>query len=631
METEKLLTKLLQERVLIIDGSMGALLFGKKLQEADYRGERFRSHPHDLKNDPDILNLSQPEIIHGVHAAYLEAGADIVVTNTFTATSIGQAEYGAGPLVREINLAGAAIARRAVLEAMETDPSRPRFVAGSLGPLNKTLSISVDADDPGKREVTFDQVAAAYEEQIRALLEGGVDILVAETTFDTLNLKAALFALETVFVDTGRRVPVMASLFLDRSGRTLAGQTLEAFWISISHARLLSVGLNCSMGAEMLAPHVDELSRIAPIFTSAYPNSGLPDPMSPSGFPEAGGAWVGQVSSWARNGWVNLVGGCCGTTPEIIKNLAAAVKGCAPRVPVPRSRFTELSGLESLTIRPESNFVMIGERTNITGSPKFQRLILADDYTGALAIARQQVENGANLIDVNMDEGLLDSVSAMTRFLNLVGPDDSISRVPVVVDSSKWTVPEAGLKCLQGKGIVNSISLKEGEEKFKQQAGLIRRYGAAVVVMAFDEEGQADTVERKVSICERAYHILTSEIGFPPQDIIFDPNILTVATGIEEHNNYAVAFIEATRQIKALLPHCKASGGVSNISFSFRGNNVVREAMHSGFLYHAIRAGLDMGIVNAGQLAIYEEIPPNLLELVEDVLLNRRSDATDRL
>ncbi|HLV80847.1 MAG TPA: homocysteine S-methyltransferase family protein, partial [Chthonomonadaceae bacterium] len=625
------LYKLLTERIVVLDGSMGALLFGKKLQEADYRGERFRDHPHDLKNNPDILSLSQPQIIEGVHAAYLEAGADIVETNTFTATPIGQAEYGTQHLVYEMNLASARIARRAVEQAMAKDPSRPRFVAGSIGPLNKTLSLSVDADDSGKREVTFDQVMEGYAEQVRGLLDGGVDLLLPETTFDPLNLKAALFAIQKVCEETEKRVPVMASVFLVQGGRTLTGQTLEAFQIAISHAPLLSIGLNCSMGAEQLAPYVEELARIAPVFTSAYPNSGMPDPLSPTGFPEAGPAWVRQVASWAQNGWVNAVGGCCGTTPDVIRALAEAVQGCAPRVPPQIERYPRFSGLEPLTIRPDSNFILIGERTNITGSPRFSKRILAGDYEGALTIARQQVENGANLIDVNMDEGLLDSEQAMTRFLNLVGPDDAISRVPIMVDSSKWSVLEAGLKCLQGKGVVNSISLKEGEATFVEQARLIRRYGAGVVVMAFDEQGQAETFERKTEVCARAYNILTEACGFPPEDIIFDPNILTVATGIEEHNNYAVAYIEAARWIKANLPGCKVSGGVSNISFSFRGNNVVREAMHSAFLYHAIRAGMDMGIVNAGQLAVYEEIPKDLLELVEDVLLNRRPDATERL
>ena len=622
---------LLRERILILDGSMGALLFGKRLEEPDYHGERFKNHPQSLKNDPDILNLTQPHIIESVHTAYLEAGADIIETNTFTATPISQADFGTQDWVYEMNVAGAQIARRAVEKAMANDPSRRRFVAGSIGPLNKTLSLAVDTNSPGKREVTFDQVMMAYYEQVRGLMDGGVDLLLPETTFDTLNLKAALFAIQKYFDETGKRVPVMASVFLVPGGRTLTAQTLEAFWTAISHAPLLSVGVNCSAGAEQLTPYVEELSRIAPIFTSAYPNSGLPDPLSPTGFPEAPEAWVAHVSAWAKNGWVNIVGGCCGTTPDVIRGLAEAVKDCKPRIPPTIERFTRFSGLEPLTIRPDSNFIVIGERTNVTGSPAFAKQVRAGNLDEALRIAQQQVENGANILDINMDEGLLDSEQVMTDFLNLVGPDDAISRVPIMVDSSKWSVLEAGLKCLQGKGVVNSISLKEGEAKFTEQARLIRRYGAGVVVMAFDEAGQADTVARKVEICTRAYRILTEEIGFPPEDIIFDPNILTVATGIEEHNDYAVAYIEATRQIKAALPGCKVSGGVSNISFSFRGNNTVREAMHSAFLYHAIRAGMDMGIVNAGQLAVYEDIPKDLLELVEDVLLNHRPDATERL
>jgi 5-methyltetrahydrofolate--homocysteine methyltransferase len=622
---------LLQKRIVILDGSMGALLFGKKLEEPDYRGERFEDHPSPLKNNPDVLNLSQPELIASVHDAYLEAGADIIETNTFTATSIGQADFGTEGLVYEMNVAATKLAKGCAEKMMERDPSRQRFVAGALGPLNKTLSLASDVNDPGKREVTFDEVMESYYQQVRGLMDGGVDLLLPETTFDTLNLKAALFAIIRYFEEGGRRVPVMASLFLDRSGRTMSGQTLEAFWNSIEHAPLLSVGLNCAFGPDLMRPHIEELSRIAPVFVSAYPNSGLPDPLSPTGFQVTGEAWVKELKSWAESGWVNILGGCCGTTPDNIRALAKAVKDIQPRQVPTIERRTRLSGLEPLTIGPDSNFIMVGERTNVTGSPKFAKLILTGDYESALTVARQQVENGANVIDINMDEGLLEGEKAMMTFLNLVGPDDAISKVPIMVDSSKWSVIEAGLKCIQGKGVVNSISMKEGEEKFREQARLIRRYGAAVVVMAFDETGQADSYERKIAICERAYNILTNEVGFPPEDIIFDPNILTVATGIEEHNNYAVAFIEAARWIKQNLPGCKVSGGVSNISFSFRGNNVVREAMHSAFLYHAIRAGMDMGIVNAGMLAVYEEIPKDLLALVEDVLLNRRPDATERL
>jgi 5-methyltetrahydrofolate--homocysteine methyltransferase len=623
--------EILKQRIVIIDGSMGALLFSKKLEDADYRGERFKNHPFEVKNDADILTLTQPQMIADIHAAYLEAGADIIETNTFTATRISQTEYGMQEFVTEMNVESAKLAKRVVAEFMVKEPSRPRFVAGAIGPLNKTLSMSVDTNDPGKREVTFDEVMESYYEQVCGLMEGGVDLLLPETTFDTLNLKAALFAIQKYFDEGGRRVPVMASLFMAQGGRTLTGQTVEAFWNSISHAPLFSVGLNCSMGPDLMRPHIEELAQIAPIYVSAYPNAGLPAPLEPTGFELKPADMVPELRSWAENGWLNFVGGCCGTTPEHIRMIAEAVKDCKPRVVPTRESYTRLSGLEALTLRPDTNFISIGERTNVTGSPKFAKLILAGDYEAALSVAQQQVENGANIIDINMDEGLLDGEKAMTTFLNLVGPDDSISKVPIMIDSSKWSVIEAGLKCIQGKGIVNSISMKEGEEKFIEQARLVRRYGAAVVVMAFDETGQADTFERKIEICERAYKILTEQVGFPPQDIIFDPNILTVATGIEEHNNYAVNFIEATRWIKQNLPGAKVSGGVSNISFSFRGNNVVREAMHSAFLYHAIKAGMDMGIVNAGMLSVYEEIPKDLLELVEDVLLNRRPDATERL
>jgi 5-methyltetrahydrofolate--homocysteine methyltransferase len=631
MNTEQQIRDLLQERILILDGSMGALLFTRGLTEQDYRGERFRNHSVDLKNNPDILTLTQPQIIEGIHQAYLEAGADIVETNTFTATAIAQADFGTQDYAYEINLAAARIARRAVQRILEKDSSQPRFVAGSLGPMNRTLSLSPDVNDPGYRTVTFEQVMQAYYEQVRGLMEGGVDLLLPETTFDTLNLKAALFAIQKYFDETGRRVPVIASLTFVQAGgdRNLIGQTLEAAWLSISHAPLFAVGLNCALGPKELRPFVEELSRIAPIYLCAYPNAGMPDGMG--GFPETPESLAPQMGEWARNGWLNIVGGCCGTTPAHISAIVEAVRSCPPRVPPQVERYTRFSGLEALTIRPDTNFVMIGERTNVTGSPKFARLIKDGSYEEALGIARQQVENGANIIDVNVDEGLLDSEAVMTKFLCLLVAEPDVARVPVMIDSSKWSVLEAGLRCVPGKGIVNSISLKEGEEKFREQARLVRRYGAGVVVMAFDEAGQADTVERKTEICARAYRILTQEVGFPPEDIIFDPNILTVATGIEEHNNYAVAFIEATRWIKQNLPGCKVSGGVSNISFSFRGNNAVREAMHSAFLYHAIRAGMDMGIVNAGMLAVYEEIPKDLLELVEDVLLNRRADATERL
>jgi 5-methyltetrahydrofolate--homocysteine methyltransferase len=620
----------LAQRILILDGAMGTMVQRFRLQEEDYRGDRFRDHPTSLKNNNDVLNLTQPQIIAQIHREYLAAGADIIETNTFNATAISQEDFGLQKLVVEMNRRAAGLAKAAVAECMAVDPSRRRYVAGSIGPLNRTLSISRDVNDPGKREVTWQQVKEAYAEQAQALLEGGTDLLLVETTFDTLNLKAALFAIEEVFAKIGYRVPLMASgTITDASGRTLTGQTTEAFWISISHAPLLSVGLNCALGPKELRPYIEELARIAPIYVSCYPNAGLPDPLSPTGFPETPESLAPQLKEWAELGWLNIVGGCCGTTPEHIAALAKLVGGLPPRRLPEKKIQTQLSGLEPYQFG--STFTVIGERTNITGSPKFSKLILAGDFDGALAVARQQVEGGANILDVNMDEGMIDSEAAMRKFLNLVAAEPDISRLPIMVDSSKWSVLEAGLQCIQGKGIVNSISLKEGEEKFRIHAELVRRYGAAVVVMAFDEKGQADTFERKIEICARAYRLLVEEIRLPPEDIIFDPNILTVATGIEEHNSYAKAFIEATRWIKAHLPHCRVSGGVSNISFSFRGNNVVREAMHAAFLYHAIRAGMDMGIVNAGQLAVYEQIPPDLLELVEDVLFDRRKDATERL
>ncbi|HXM25739.1 MAG TPA: methionine synthase [Chthoniobacterales bacterium] len=620
----------LAQRILILDGAMGTMVQRFRLQEEDYRGDRFGGHPISLKNNNDVLNLTQPQIIEQIHREYLAAGADIIETNTFNATAISQEDFGLQKLVAEMNRTAAQLAKAAVVECMTEDPSRRRYVAGSIGPLNRTLSISRDVNDPGKRDVTWQQVTGAYGEQAQALLEGGVDLLLVETTFDTLNLKAALFAIEEVFAKVGYRVPLMASgTITDASGRTLTGQTTEAFWISISHAPLLSVGLNCALGPKELRPYIEELSRIAPIYVSCYPNAGLPDPLSPTGFPETPESLAPQLKEWAELGWLNIVGGCCGTTPEHIAALAKLVRGLPPRKLPEKKIQTRLSGLEPYQFG--STFTVIGERTNITGSPKFSKLILAGDFDGALAVARHQVEGGANVLDVNMDEGMIDSEAAMRKFLNLIAAEPDISRLPIMVDSSKWSVLEAGLQCIQGKGIVNSISLKEGEEKFRARAELVRRYGAAVVVMAFDEKGQADTFERKTEICSRAYRILVDEVGFPPEDIIFDPNVLTVATGIEEHNAYAKAFIDATRWIKAHLPHCQVSGGVSNVSFSFRGNNAVREAMHSAFLYHAIRAGMDMGIVNAGQLAVYEQIPPDLLELVEDVLFDRRKDATERL
>ena len=621
--------KLLRDRIAILDGPMGTMIQTHKLDEAAFRGQ-FKNHPVDLKGNNDLLNLTQPQIISDLHRQYFEAGADIVETNTFNSNVISMADYKMESMVYELNFAGARLARSVADEMMDADPSRPRFVAGSVGPTNRTASMSPDVNNPAFRATTFDTLVNAYYEQARGLVEGGVDFLLAETIFDTLNAKAALFAFEKYFADSGKRVPVMASVTItDRSGRTLSGQTVEAFWNSISHAKLLSVGINCALGGKQMQTYVEELSNVAPVYMSCHPNAGLPNAFG--GYDETPDQTSTVLRHFAVNGWLNIVGGCCGTTPAHIKAVAEAVRGLKPReVPNPEP-YMRLSGLEPLTLRPDLNFVNIGERTNVTGSPKFSKLILAGNYEEALSVGRQQVEGGAQIIDVNMDEGMLDSEAAMTRFLNLVAAEPDIARVPVMIDSSKWSVIEAGLRCIQGKGIVNSISLKEGEEVFREHARMVRKYGAAVVVMAFDEKGQADTTERKVEICSRAYRILTEEVGFPGQDIIFDPNILTVATGIEEHNNYAVNFLEATRQIKAKLPLAKVSGGVSNISFSFRGNNAVREAMHSAFLYHAIRAGLDMGIVNAGQLAVYEEIPKDLLELVEDVLLNRRPDATERL
>ncbi len=627
--TRAVLEKLLGQRILVLDGAMGTMVHALRFSEADFRGQAFARHPHDLKNFIDILSISQPAAIEDIHRKYLEAGADIIETNTFGATSVGMADFGLSDRVRELNLAAAALARRAVDEMNQRTPEKPRFVAGSIGPTNKQLSIAGNVNDPGHRSATFDQMVATYSEQVDALVEGGVDILLCETAFDTLVMKACLFAIDEYFESTGARLPVMASFTVFEGGRTLSAQTVEACWNSIAHADLLSVGINCALGPQMLRPYLEELSRIAPIYVSCYPNAGLPNAFG--GFDETPEMMARTLGEFASSGWLNIVGGCCGTTPAHIRAIAEAVSDKPPRRRPKIEHLTRLSGLEPLTLRPDSNFTMIGERTNVTGSKKFARLILGGQFEEAVAVAREQVEAGANIIDVNMDEGMLDGAAAMTHFLNLIAAEPEISRVPIMVDSSKWSVIEAGLKCVQGKAIVNSISLKEGEEAFLRTSRLVRRYGAAVVVMAFDEHGQATEVDQKVAIAERAYRLLTEELGMPAEDIIFDPNILTVATGIEEHNNYAVNFFEATRQIKQRCPRAKVSGGVSNVSFSFRGNDVVREAIHSCFLYHAIRAGLDMGIVNAGQLAVYEEIPHPLKELVEDVLLNRRSDATERL
>ena len=626
-----LLRELLESRLLILDGAMGTMIQRLGLQEQDFRGDRFAGHHIPLTGANDLLCITRPQHITNIHREYLAAGADIIETNSFNAQWISMADYELEGAVREINLAAAKCARAAVDEWNERTPHKPRFVAGSIGPMNRSLNMSRDVNDPGARQVVFDEVAAAYYEQIAALVEGGVDILFPETVFDTLNLKACLFAIDKYFEDSGIRLPVMASVTFIQKGsdRTLTGQTAEAFWTSIKHFNLLSVGVNCSLGADLMRPHVEELARICPLPISCHPNAGLPNEFG--AYDETPGQMAQLLGQFAEAGWVNIVGGCCGSTPDHIAAIADRLSKASPRVSPQVEVLSNFSGTDALIVRPETNFLMIGERTNVTGSRKFAKLILAGDYEAAVGVARQQVEGGANILDVNMDEGMLDGEAAMTRFLNLLAAEPDIARVPIMIDSSKWSILQAGLKCVQGKPIVNSISLKEGEENFLQQARELRRLGAAVVVMAFDEVGQAVTIDDKVRICERAYDLLTKRIGFPAEDIIFDANILTVATGIEEHNDYAINFIEAVRQIKQRLPRCKTSGGVSNISFSFRGNDVVREAMHAAFLYHAIRAGLDMGIVNAGQLAVYEEIEPELLQRVEDVLFNRRGDATERL
>jgi 5-methyltetrahydrofolate--homocysteine methyltransferase len=685
-----ILTELLARRILVLDGAMGTMIQQHKLTEADFRGERLKQHPKDLQGNNDLLILTRPDVISDIHHQYLAAGADIIETNTFSSTSLVQSDYALESLAYELNVAGARLARAACDAWTAKTPDRPRFVAGSIGPANRTLSISPDVNDPAFRATTFDALRAAYEEQVRGLIDGGAEILLLETIFDTLNAKAGIVAIENVFEQRGLRLPLMISFTItDKSGRTLSGQTLDAFYISVHHARPFSIGINCALGARDMRPYLAELSRIAECYVSSYPNAGLPNAFGQyDEHPEETGA---LVRDFAESGFVNIVGGCCGTTPDHIAAIAKAVEGVRPRdagfgvrgaagrgiraaepaarneagtqnlpdpAPSPRSgfgeaspepayfsaraaaggsrtphpeSFTQLSGLEPLIIRPESNFQMIGERTNVTGSARFARLIKADNWAEAAHVALDQVRGGANVIDVNMDEGMLDSERAMTTFLSYIATEPEIARVPVMVDSSKWSVIEAGLKCVQGKGVVNSISLKEGEADFLEKARLVRRYGAAVIVMAFDETGQADTIDRKVQICQRAYKLLTEQVGFDPSDIIFDPNILAIATGLEEHNDYAVNYIEATRIIKATCPGAKISGGVSNLSFSFRGNERVREAMHSAFLFHAIHAGMDMGIVNAGQLIVYEDIPRDLLEHVEDVIFNRRPDATERL
>lgn len=621
---------ILEERILVLDGAMGTMIQQHKLGENDFRGERFKNHTHALIGNNDLLTITRPDIILEIHEKYLEAGADIIETNTFNSNAISMADYDLQDLVYELNYEGAKLAKLAAEKFTKKDPTKPRFVAGAIGPTNKTLSLSPNVTDPGYRALTFDELADVYTEQIRGLMDGGVDTLLIETVFDTLNAKAGLFAIDQYFRKAGKKIPVMISgTITDASGRTLSGQTTEAFLNSITHIELLSVGLNCALGAKEMRPHLEEIAEKAETFVSAYPNAGLPNEFGE--YDESPEKMCVHIHQFLENGFLNIVGGCCGTTPEHIRKIAEEAKKVSPRKLKKRKPFTRLSGLEALTINSLTNFVNIGERTNITGSPKFSKLILSNDYEGALKVARQQVEGGAQIIDVNMDEGMIDSEAAMTKFLNLLSAEPDIVKLPIMIDSSKWSVIEAGLKCLQGKAIVNSISLKEGEKKFIEYAEKIRSYGAAVVVMAFDDQGQADSYERKIKICKRSYDLLTQKVNFPAQDIIFDPNILTIATGLEEHNNYALDFIRATKWIKENLPLAKVSGGVSNLSFSFRGNNIIREAMHSAFLYHAIKAGMDMGIVNAGMLEVYEEIPKNLLELVEDVILNRRTDATERL
>ena len=627
------LDALLARRVLVLDGAMGTMIQRRSLVEADFRGTRFADHARELKGNNDLLVLTRPDVIGDIHREYLAAGADILETNTFSSTTIGQADYALESLAYELNLEGARLARQAADEWTARTPDRPRFVAGSMGPTNRTLSMSPDVNNPAFRAVTFDEMVAAYRDQVRGLVDGGCDLLLLETIFDTLNAKAAIVAIEECFdADPSRRLPVMISVTVtDKSGRTLSGQTIDAFWTTIAHAKPFSVGVNCALGARDMRPHVAELAQLADCYISCYPNAGLPNAFGQ--YDEQPTDTGGYLHEFATAGLVNIVGGCCGTTPDHIRAIADAVATIVPRKR-PASKphhLTQFAGLETLTIRPDSNFQMIGERTNVTGSARFARLVRASNWVEAASVALDQVRGGANLIDVNMDEGMLDSEQAMTEFLNYIATEPEIARVPVMIDSSKWSVILAGLKCVQGKPVVNSISLKEGEAEFLARAAVIRRYGAGVVVMAFDEDGQADTIERKVSICQRAYRLLTERAGFDPSDIIFDPNVLAIATGLEEHAAYAINFIEATRIIKATCPGARVSGGISNLSFSFRGNDVVREAIHSAFLYHAIAAGLDMGIVNAGQLVVYEDIPPALLERVEDILFNRRPDATERL
>jgi 5-methyltetrahydrofolate--homocysteine methyltransferase len=629
------LHQLLATRILVLDGAMGTMIQRLKLTDEQFRGERFRRHPKDLKGNSDLLVLTRPDDIAAIHAQYLEAGADIIETNTFTATTISQADYDLQTLAYEINVEGARLARRVTDAWTARAPERPRFVAGSMGPTNRTLSISPDVNNAAFRASTFDEMRRAYAEQAAGLIDGGAHLLLLETIFDTLNAKAAIIGIEDAFEQRGVRLPLMISVTItDRSGRTLSGQTLDAFYVAVEHAQPFSIGLNCALGAREIRPYLAELARIATCYVTCYPNAGLPNAFGQ--YDELPDETAQLLREFATSGFVNVIGGCCGTTPDHIRAVAAAVSGLPPRrrpaaADTPFHGRSRYSGLETLVLSPESNFQMIGERTNVTGSRRFARLVTAGDWGGAAAVALEQVRGGANILDVNMDEGMLDSEAAMTTFLHYIATEPEIARIPVMIDSSKWSVIEAGLKCVQGKAIVNSISLKEGEADFLAKARTIRRYGAAMVVMAFDEQGQADTVDRKVAICERAYQLLTTRAGIEPSDIIFDPNVLAIATGLEEHNEYGRNFIEATRLIKARCPGVKISGGISNLSFSFRGNDVVREAIHSAFLFHAIRAGLDMGIVNAGQLVVYEDIPKDLLEHVEDILFNRRPDATERM
>ncbi|HET7790555.1 MAG TPA: methionine synthase [Gemmatimonadales bacterium] len=629
-ERSKTLERELLRRILVLDGAMGTMIQAYTLDEKDFRGARFARHGKDLRGNSDLLVLTRPDVIEEIHRGYLEAGADILETNTFNANAISQSDYGTEALVYELNQAAAALARGLADRFTAREPQRPRFVAGILGPTNRTASLSPDVNDPAYRNVSFDQLAAAYREQAAGLLDGGADLLMVETVFDTLNCKAALFAIRGLLEERGLDVPVAVSgTITDASGRTLSGQTVEAFWNSIRHANLFSVGLNCALGVNQLRPYVEELATVADTLVSCHPNAGLPNAFGE--YDDTPAAMSAALAEWAASGLVNIVGGCCGTTPAHIRAIADAVAGVAPREIPKREPMCRLSGLEPLDFRKDRLFVNVGERTNVTGSKAFAKLILKGDFEGGLAVARQQVENGAQIIDVNMDEAMLDSEAAMTRFLRLIASEPDISKVPVMIDSSRWEVIESGLKCVQGKPIVNSISLKEGEAEFIKKAKLVRRYGAAAVVMAFDEQGQADTVERKVDVCSRAYRILTEQAGFPPEDVILDPNVFAVATGIEEHNRYAINYLEACRAIKKTLPRALVSGGVSNLSFSFRGSDAIREAMHSAFLYHAVQAGMDLGIVNAGQLAVYADIPAELLTAVEDVLFDRREDSTERL